>query len=179
MDSSAAELGAWEDWGCVCFDGMYASLYDMRAGMKDYSLYDVETGMHYTSNGDLKGGDRDISELEIIHEDWMFLRELDGFIPNVYNIKIKTEDGVFDAKFKVANAVPWGVTYTVPDNPVITLIYDGVEGSFTYNDGRDKKLSGGYGYMSVRQWHQYPNILPRELYAETEHEASQSKFDTL
>ena len=62
---------------------------------------------------------------------------------------------------------------------MVTLIYDGVEGSFVYNDGRVKELLGGYGYMSVRQWHQYPNILPRELYSESSHEASQSKFDTL
>lgn len=179
VDSSAAELGAWEDWGSVCFDDMHLSLYDMRVGMKDYSLYDVETGKHYTSNGNLKGGDRDISELEIIHEDWMFLRSLDGFVPNIYRIKIKTEDGLFEAKFKVANAVPWGVTYTYPDNPVITLIYDGAEGTFTYKDGRVKQLTGGYGALSVRQWHQYPNILPRELYMEEAHEESESKFDTL
>ncbi len=179
VDSSAAELGAWEDWGCVCFNEMHSSMYDMRAGMKDYSLYDLETGKHYTSKGNLKGGDRDTTELEIIHEDWMFLRTLDGFVPNVYRIKIKTEDGVYEAKFKVANAVPWGVTYTYPDNPVITLIYDNAEGTFTYNDGRVKQLTGGYGFMSVRQWHQYPNILPRELYAEEAHEESESKFDTL
>ena len=31
--------------------------------------------------------------------------------------------------------------------------------------------------MSVRQWHQYPNILPRELYSDEE--LSGEKFDTL
>ena len=56
-------------------------MYDMRAGMKDYSVYDLESEKHYTSNGYLKGGDRDTTEMEILHEDWAFMRELDGFVP--------------------------------------------------------------------------------------------------
>ncbi len=178
VDSSAAELGAWEDWGFVCFDEMHSSMYDMRAGMKDYSLYDEKTGKHYTSDGHLKGGDKDLSEMEIIHEDWAFYRELDGFYPSIYNIKLKTEDGIYDVRFQVANIVTWGVTFTCPDNPVATLIFDGAEGTFSYKDGRVKELRGGYGFMSIRQWHQYPRLLPRELYSEDARESG-IKFDTL
>lgn len=177
VDSSAAELGAWEDWGFITFNEIHSSMYDMRAGMKDYSLYDLETKKHYTSNGNLKGGDNDVTEMEITHEDWAFMRELDGFIPTYYNIKLKVADGVYQARAHVCNARPWGATFKVPENPVATLVFDNVEGTFTYNDGTVKKLTGGRGTMSVRQWHQYPNILPRELYLDDT--KTGEKFDTL
>ena len=177
VDSSAAELGGWEDWGFITFNEMHSSMYDMRLGIKDYSLYDLETGKHYTSNGNLKGGDNDVTELEITHEDWAFMRELDGFVPTWYNIKIKTEDGAYEVRAHVCNARTWGVTFKVPDNPVATLIYDKVEGTFTYKDGTVKTLTGGRGSMSIRQWHAYPNILPRELYSDEE--LTGEKFDTL
>ena len=177
VDSSAAELGGWEDWGFISFNEIHSSFYDMRLGIKDYSLYDLETGKHYTSNGKLKGGDRDITELEFIHEDWAFLRSLDGFYPSTYRVKIKTVDGLYEIKAQVANAVPWGVTYTYPDNPVVTLLFDKAEGTFTYTNGRVKQLTGGCGFISVRQWHAYPNILPRELYSDEQ--LTGEKFDTL
>ena len=44
VDSCAAEIGGWEDWGWVAFDEIHASLYDMRLGMKDFALYDLVTG---------------------------------------------------------------------------------------------------------------------------------------
>lgn len=52
-----------------------------------------------------------------------------------------------------------------------------MEGKFTYNDGTVKTLTGGRGAMSVRQWHQYPNMLPRELYCDDE--LTGEKFETL
>lgn len=174
VDSSAAELGAWEDWGDITFNEMHSSMYDMRAGMKDYSLYDLETKKHYTSNGNLKGGDNDVTELEIIHEDWAFMRDFDGFIPTTYNIKIKTCDGIFEAKAHVGNARTWGVTFKVPDNPVAVLIFDKVEGTFNSKDGTVKVLSGGRGTMSIRAWHAYPNILPKELFSDEKRVAKNS-----
>lgn len=166
VDSSAAELGGWEDWGFIAFNEMHISLYDMRLGMKDFSLYDLATGKHYPEGS-----------LSIIHEDWAFLRELDGFVPTVYKIRIETEDGVCEIKAHVGNATTWGVTYKVPDNPVATLIFDSVEGRFTYKDGTARTLTGGTGDVSVRQWHAYPNILPRELYSDEQ--KTGEKFDTL
>lgn len=177
VDSSAAELGAWEDWGWIAFDEMHSSLYDMRAGMKDFSIYDLEKGVHYASDGTLKGGNHPGDIMEVNHSDWVFLRELDGFIPENYHIRIKTEGGIFDVRAHVGNAMTWGVTYQVPDNPVATLMFDNVEGSFTSDDGSVRILHGGRGTMSVRQWHAYPNILPRELYCDEQ--LSGEKFATL
>ena len=182
VDSSAAELGAWEDWGFVTFNEMHSSMYDMRAGMKDYSLYDLENMKHYASDGHLKGGDNDIAEMEITHEDWAFMREVDGFIPTVYNIRIKVADGEYRVRAHVCNARAWGATFKVPENPVATLNFDEVEGRFISNDGTMRELTGGRGSMSVRQWHQYPDILPRELFTDDTVQMSSrtgEKFDTL
>ena len=166
VDSSAAELGGWEDWGFITFNEIHSSLYDMRLGMKDFSVYDLQTKKHY-----LEG------KMEITHEDWVFLRELDGFIPETYKIRIEVDDGVYEVKAHTCNARTWGVTFKVPDNPVGTLMFDKVEGKFTFRDGKVKVLTGGRGTMSIRQWHAYPNILPRELYSDEV--KTGEKFDTL
>ena len=65
----------------------------------------------------------------------------------------------------------------MPDNPVAVLIFNKVEGTFTDNNGNVRTLTGGRGTMSVRQWHAYPNILPRELYSDEV--LSGEKFETL
>lgn len=64
VDSSAAELGGWEDWGYFNFNEIHSSLYDMRLGMKDFSVYDLQTGKHYPEG-----------QMTITHEDWSFMRE--------------------------------------------------------------------------------------------------------
>ena len=138
----------------------------MRMSMKDPSIYDVENKKHYPEG-----------KMTITHEDWAFLRELDGFIPTNYTITIEVEDGVYEVHAHVGNATTWGVTFKVPDNPVATLIFDKVEGTFTSKDGKVRMLTGGQGDMSIRQWHAYPNILPRELY--TDEVKTGEKFDTL
>ncbi|MCJ2188807.1 hypothetical protein [Novosphingobium beihaiensis] len=166
VDSSAAELGGWEDWGFVAFNEIHSSMYDMRLGMKDFSIYDLETQRHYPEG-----------EMIITHEDWAFMRELDGFIPTVYKIRIQVADGTYEVRAHVCNATVWGVTFKVPDYPVATLTFDTVEGTFTFNDGTVKNLTGGRGALSVRQWHAYPNILPRELYSDEA--MTGEKFDTL
>lgn len=166
VDSSAAELGGWEDWGWVSFNEIHSSFYDMRLGMKDFSVYDLQNQKHYPEG-----------TMTIEHEDWAFLRELDGFIPTVYKIKIELADGVYEVKAHVCNATTWGVTYKTPDNPVATLTFDTVEGRFIRKDGTDRNLTGGRGVLSVRQWHAYPNILPRELYSDEV--KTGEKFETL
>ena len=60
--------------------------------------------------------------------------------------------------------------------PTCRLHYT-VEGKFTYHDGTVRHLTGGRGTMSIRQWHAYPNILPRELYSDEV--KTGEKFDTL
>lgn len=169
VDSCAAEIGGWEDWGWVSFNEIHFSMYDMRLGMKDFALYDLSTGKYYPEG-----------KLSVTHEDWAFLRELDGFIPTVYRIRAEVADGIYEAVAKVCNATTWGATGKVPDNPVATLTYSDVEGTFTGSDGSVRHLTGGRGTMSIREWHAYPNILPRELYMDAaETSECSSKFETL
>lgn len=166
VDSSAAELGGWEDWGFVTFNEMHSSMYDMRLGKKDFSLYDLENKKHYPEG-----------DMIITHSDWVFLRPLDGFIPTHYNIRISVEDGIYEINAHVGNATTWGVTFQVPDNPVATLSFDKTEGTFTFNNGGKRILTEGRGGLSVRQWHAYPNILPRQLYSDEVMKGE--KFETL
>lgn len=169
VDSSAAELGGWEDWGFITFNEIHSSMYDMRLGMKDLSIYDLENKKHYPEG-----------KMKITHENWVFVRELDGFIPENYKIKIEVEDGIYEVKAHTCNVRTWGVTFKVPDMPVATLVFDNVEGTFTNNDGTVRQLTGGNGELSIRQWHQYPNILPRELYIDEETRTTNNeKFETL
>ena len=169
VDSCAAEIGGWEDWGWVSFNEIHSSMYDMRLGMKDFAMYDLETGRYYPEG-----------KMTINHEDWVFFRELDGFIPMTYKISIEVEDGVYEVEAHTCNATTWGATHKVPDNPVATLTYDKVEGKFTHKDGTVRTLTGGRGTMSIRQWHAYPNILPRELYMDDAPEVEcENKFNTL
>lgn len=169
VDSCAAEIGGWEDWGWISFNEIHSSMYEMKLGMKDFAMYDLETGKYYPEG-----------QLLIKHSDWAFLRELDGFIPTVYNVSIVVEDGVYEAEAHVCNATTWGATHKVPDNPVATLTFGEVTGTFRSNDGRVRVLTGGRGTMSIRQWHAYPNILPRELYVGCDDDRNCiNKFDTL
>ena len=166
VDSSAAELGGWEDWGFLTFHEIHSSFYDMRLGRKDLAVYDLEK-KRYSPEGNLT----------VEHEDWAFMRELDGFIPTRYHIRMETESGIYEVHTHVCNARTWGVTHRVPDYPVATLIFDQVEGTFTELDGTVRTLTGGRGSVSVRQWHAYPNLLPRELYCDEE--PCGERFETL
>ncbi|WRK53263.1 hypothetical protein SD457_24820 [Coprobacillaceae bacterium CR2/5/TPMF4] len=90
---------------------------------------------------------------------------------------MKVSDGELDIVARVCNATTWGVTFQCPDNPVATLIFDDVKGTFISKDGKVRKLSNGRGVLFIRQWHQYPNMLPRELYVDDV--KTGEKFDTL
>ena len=56
----------------------------------------------------------------------------------------------------------------------MSIVY---EGTFTAKDGTVRRLTGGRGALSIRQWHAYPNILPRELYSDEQ--LTGEKFATL
>lgn len=168
VDSCAAEIGGWEDWGWIGFNEIHSSMYDMRLGMKDFAVYDLENKRYYPEG-----------KLNIEHEDWVFFRELDGFIPATYKITIEVEDGKLEIEAKVCNATTWGATHKVPENPVATLTYGQVSGIFRHKNGTVRHLTGGRGTMSIRQWHAYPYILPRELYEIATTTDCDSKFDTL
>ena len=68
-------------------------MYDMRLGMKDFAVYDLKNKKYYPEGS-----------MEITHEDWAFMRDLDGFVPMTYNITIRTEGGVYAVRAHVGNA---------------------------------------------------------------------------
>ncbi len=114
VDSCAAELGGWEDWGWITFNEVHSSMYDMRLGMKDFALYDLSAARYYA-----KG------KLTIEHEDWAFYHELDGFIPEKYRISMDVDSGRYEMTAKVCNAATWGAAHTsegyMHEGPEITL----------------------------------------------------------
>ena len=148
-DSSAAEIGGWEDWGWFHFDEAFGSMYDMRLGMKDQVVTLQEEGIYLPAG-----------KMEIEHHDWVYVPRFGGFVPGVYRISIETEKGTINFSARAVNVRTWGVTGNVPDNPVATIAWDAVEGTFTYTDGTVKTLTNGFGGMSIRQWRAYPSLIP-------------------
>ncbi len=65
---------------------------------------------------------RSEGKMTIQHEDWVFYRQIDGFIPSVYNFRFELEDGVYEVRAHVCNATTWGATHKVPDNPPVACI---------------------------------------------------------
>jgi hypothetical protein len=149
IDSSAAEIGGWEDWGWFHFDEAFGSMYDMRLGQKDQVITLVDDDLYLPAG-----------KMDIQHHEWAYMPQFGGFIPTVYKIQIETENGTLKIAAHAANARTWGVTGKCPDNPVATIQWDVVEGTFTYCDGTVKELHNGYGNMSIRQWRAYPSMFP-------------------
>lgn len=148
-DSSPAEIGGWEDWGWFHFDEVFGSMYDMRLGMKDQVITLVDEQLYLPAG-----------KMDIQHEEWAYMPQYGGFIPTVYKVSIETEAGVLNMRAHAANVRTWGVTGKCPDNPVATIEWDTVEGTFTYTDGTVKELSNGFGDVSIRQWRAYPSLIP-------------------
>ncbi|MFT4041623.1 MAG: hypothetical protein QM673_00530 [Gordonia sp. (in: high G+C Gram-positive bacteria)] len=148
VDSSAAEIGGWEDWMWFHFDEAYGSLYEMKLGTKDQSL-NLAEGNEFFPTG----------EFEIRHGDWAYLPSLGAFIPGEYRVILKVEAGVLDFTARPLGASVWGVTGATPSTPVATLNWDTPTGTFTYNDGRVVELTNGKGGVSIRQWQPYPNVV--------------------
>ena len=149
IDSSAAEIGGWEDWGWFHFDEVFGSMYDMRLGMKDL-VVNLVPGNQYLPAG----------EISIEHHEWAYMPKYGGFIPTVYKIKIETEAGTLDMTAHAVNARTWGVTGKCPDNPVACIEWGQVDGTFTYKDGDVMTLHNGFGNISIRQWRAYPSLIP-------------------
>ncbi|MEY8354265.1 hypothetical protein AALB39_13030 [Lachnospiraceae bacterium 54-53] len=149
VDSSAAEIGGWEDWGWFHFDEASGSLYEMKLGRKDLAVYLTEEQTYIPAG-----------ELTIRHHEWAYLPQFGGFIPTLYKIEIKTPEGVLSLTSHVSTATLWGITGRVPDHPVATLDWGKVEGTFTYKDGHTRTLHNGFGGMSIRQWRAYPVTAP-------------------
>jgi len=152
VDSSAAEIGGWEDWAWFHFDEAYGSMYEMKLGQKDFSINLSEDGRY------LPAGD-----FTIEHHEWAYLPQLGAFIPTHYRVTFETEAGVLELSSDVVGATVWGVTGKAPSTPVSTLNWGNVQGTFTYTDGRTKTLSNGKGGVSIRQIKPYPSIFAPEL----------------
>ncbi|WP_028297340.1 hypothetical protein [Olivibacter sitiensis] len=152
VDSSAAEIGGWEDWMWFHFDEAFGSMYEMKLGNKDMSLNLAEENLYFPT------GDFTIEHLE-----WAYLQALGAFIPTVYKIVMEVDAGVLEFTAKVVGATVWGVTAKSPSTPVATLNWDKLEGTFTYENGSTKSLSGGLGGVSIRQIKPYPSIFAPEL----------------
>jgi hypothetical protein len=161
VDSSAAEIGGWEDWMWFHFDEAFGSLYEMKLGAKDMSLNLVDEEL-YLPKGDFT----------IEHQDWAYLRALGGFIPTRYRVTLETQAGVLEMTAKVLGATVWGVTGKAPSTPVATLNWDRLEGVFTYRDGRRRVLTNGLGGVSIRQWRAYPDVLGLALLGVEEDQGS-------
>ncbi|WP_028708494.1 hypothetical protein [Propionicicella superfundia] len=148
VDSSAAEIGGWEDWAWFHFDEAHGSMYDMKLGQKDFSINLPGDGLY------LPAGD-----FAIEHEEWAWLPQLGAFIPTRYRVRFETEAGVLELSSDVVGATVWGVTGKAPSTPVATLNWDNVQGAFTYTDGRRRTLTNGMGGVSIRQIKPYPDVL--------------------
>ncbi|MCR5942724.1 hypothetical protein FG152_18175 [Ochrobactrum sp. XJ1] len=151
VDSSAAEIGGWEDWMWFHFDEVFGSLYEMKLGQKDMSLNVAGAG--YFPAG----------RFEIEHHDWAWLPALGGFIPALYKVTMEVEAGTLEFIAKTVGATVWGVTTKPPATPVATLNWDRLEGTFTDRQGNRQVLSGGFGGVSIRQWRPYPDIFGATL----------------
>ncbi|MCD9029151.1 hypothetical protein LDO26_13175 [Luteimonas sp. BDR2-5] len=152
VDSSAAEIGGWEDWMWFHFDEVFGSMYEMKLGQKDMVLNLAEEAQFFPAG-----------EFTIEHLEWAWLRALGAFIPTRYRIRMEVEAGVLMFTANVVGATVWGVTATGPSTPVATLNWDALEGTFTYRDGRTKTLSNGLGSVSIRQWKPYPDVFGAAL----------------
>lgn len=154
VDNSTAEVGAWEDWGQFNFDEINTELWHMRiSGNKDMHIYDKENHLDYADG-----------ELEIEHEDWAYISEYDGFLPMTYKITERFEGGVLKIKAHMVSSIYWGVTHNYPESPCATALFEGIEGKIIYDNGTERILTNGRGSMSIRQWHPYPNLFPKELF---------------
>lgn len=152
VDSSAAEIGGWEDWMWFHFDEVFGSMYEMKLGMKDMVLNLAEEGLAFP-----------VGDFDIEHNDWAYIPQLGAFMPMLYRVTMEVEAGTLEFTAKAVGATVWGVTDNIPSTPVCTLNWDKPEGIFTYRDGRVKTLTNGFGGTSVRQFKPYPNLFGNAL----------------
>lgn len=152
VDSSAAEIGGWEDWAWFHFDEAFGSMYEMKLGQKDSSLNLPGRGLFLPS-----------PDFTIEHEDWAWLPQLGAFVPTRYRVTFRTEAGTLQFTADTVGATVWGVTATAPSTPVATLNWGELRGTFTDLDGDTTDLTKGYGGVSIRQIKPYPDIFGAHL----------------
>lgn len=147
-DTCPGETGGWHDWMWFHFDEMFGCLDELKySKFKIVSLYLTNEKHNFPSGS-----------FNIEHQDWTYDRQLGFFIPMRYKVTIETDAGVLHMSAKVKGYFSWGVTGEVPDAPFVSLDWEKLEGTFTYKDGRKKKLTNGVGGTLIRQWKPYPNV---------------------
>lgn len=156
IDTSPAEIGGWEDWMWCHFDEVSASMYEFKYGNhKAMSLYLVEEKEYFPE-----------VEFNIEHSEWAYFRQVGIFIPTHYKITAQTDAGVLEFETNVTGGMLAGSTGQAPDAPVAALNWDRLVGTFTYKDGRKRKLTNGLGNTAIRCWKPYPSIILPALLSE-------------
>jgi hypothetical protein len=60
-------------------------------------------------------------------------------------VTVQTAAGILDIGATAVSAYAASGTRDVPDSPTILLDWEEIVGTFTYNDGRRKTLTNGFG----------------------------------
>jgi len=150
-DQSNVEAGGWCDLVMFHFDELQGNLVEMKlSNDRDVSLYLFDEKQYFMTGS-----------FNIEHDDWAYLAAIACFIPTTYKITIEVEAGNLEILSKVCGCkcLTQGENPHV-DVPNLMLDMDCVEGTFTYKDGRKKKLTNGYCGSNVVLWKAYPsNVL--------------------
>jgi len=149
-DQSNVEAGGWCDLVMFYFNELQGNLCEMKLSQdKDLSLYLFDEEQYFMSG-----------EFNIEHDDWAYLPQIASFIPTTYKITAAVEAGNLEILGKVCGCkcLTQGENLQV-DVPNLMLDMDYVEGSFTYQDGRKRVLTGGYCNSNVVLWKTFPSTI--------------------
>lgn len=152
VDSSAAEIGGWEDWGWFHFDEVFGSMYEMKLSQKDMVLNLAEEGQFFPAGG-----------FTIEHDDWAWLRALGAFIPTRYRVRMEVEGRGAGVHRQRGRRHGLGRHGDRAQHPRRHAELGRGRGDVTYRDGRTKTLTNGMGGMSIRQWKPYPDVFGAAL----------------
>jgi hypothetical protein len=149
VDACPAEVGGWHDWMWFHFDEVSGNLDEMKISRhKDMSLYLTDEKQHFPA-GDFR----------IQHHDWAYDPSSVVFIPTRYQVTMETEAGVLEFTANAVGSYAASGVGESPDSPTILLDWDEINGTFTYKNGRVRKLTNGLGGTLIRQWKPYPSVL--------------------
>ena len=149
VDACPAEVGAWHDWLWFHFDEMSGNLDEMKISKhKDMSLYLNDEKLYFPA-GDFR----------IDHHDWAYNPPTGAFIPTRYEVTVETGAGVLEFTATAVGGYAPSAVGESPDSPTTLLDWERVDGTFTYPDGRTRRLTNGLGGTLIRQWKPYPETL--------------------
>jgi len=158
-DQSNVEAGGWCDLVMFKFDEMWGAVCEMKlSNDKDLALYMKDEEVLFATK-DTKYNDEDCT-FNIYHDDWAYFDVINNFIPTTYQITLEVELGtlVIDTKVVGCNCLTQGENLQA-DVPNLMLDMLQVEGTFTYKDGRVKKLTNGFCNSNVVLWKTFPSTI--------------------